>query len=81
MTRELKEILAEAMTLTENERASLAASLLESLDGDAEEEGSVDEAWQKEVERRLGQLRAGTVNTISWTELRRELLTATKRGR
>jgi len=45
--------------------------LIDSLDADTEE-GS-EEAWRAEVERRIAELDAGTVETVPWEELRARL--------
>ena len=53
------------------ERAALANTLLDSLETVDE---SVEEAWYKEVARRMEDLKAGKAVTVPWEELRRELL-------
>lgn len=54
---------AELLRLPARDRARLAELLLASLDEEAEPD--VDEAWAAEAERRLSELRAGTVTGIS----------------
>jgi putative addiction module component (TIGR02574 family) len=49
----------------------LANTLLDSLEPNDE---SVQEAWDREVERRMEDLKAGRAVTVPWEELRRELL-------
>lgn len=65
------DILKEALALPSEERAALAASLLDSLDTDVDEDA--DAAWAIEVDRRMTELDAGAVKTISWEEVRRRL--------
>ncbi|WP_394825962.1 addiction module protein [Pendulispora albinea] len=50
MNARTKTLLAEAMTLSERERAEMASELLASLDG--EPDADADAAWLAEVERR-----------------------------
>ena len=63
----LTEIKEKASQLPEAERAELALSLIESLDGPAD--ASVDEAWQLEIERRVGQIERGEVQLIPGDEV------------
>jgi putative addiction module component (TIGR02574 family) len=71
MTRAAEELLKEALTLDERDRASvggaLIASLHEPVDPDAEE------AWDAEIQRRVEELESGVVETIPWTEVRKRL--------
>ena len=71
MSPEVSDLLKKALTLPVEERAALANTLLDSLEGTAE---SVEEAWDEEVARRMENLRAGKAVTIPWEELHRELL-------
>jgi putative addiction module component (TIGR02574 family) len=45
--------------------------LVEALDAQIEE--GVDEAWRAEIERRMAELDAGSVETIPWEEVRARL--------
>ena len=65
------DILKQALALPSEERAALAASLLDSLDADVDEDA--DAAWAIEVNRRVTALDAGAVKTIAWAEVRRRL--------
>jgi putative addiction module component (TIGR02574 family) len=67
--RKAVDILKEALALPSEERAALAASLLESLDTDVEEDAEA--AWLTEVHRRLAELDCCAVNTVPWAEVRR----------
>jgi len=53
---------AELLRLPTRDRARIAELLLASLDEEAEHD--VDEAWTAEAERRLSELRAGTVTGV-----------------
>ena len=63
----LAEMKAKASQLSEAERADLALSLIESLDGPAD--SGVDEAWQLEIDRRIGQIERGEVQLIPGDEV------------
>jgi putative addiction module component (TIGR02574 family) len=71
MSRQSTELLKRALSLTEDERALLAGSLLESLDATTDFE--VEAAWQQEIARRLEELDQGRAKTVPWTEVRRHL--------
>jgi len=68
---DLSDLLKRALALSVDERAALANTLLDSLEGTNE---SVQEAWDQEVARRIEDLRAGKAVTVPWEELHRELL-------
>ena len=72
MSRTFTELWREAAELTEEERASLAGLLIESLEG--EPDPDVEAAWAAEIEKRVAELEGGTANTIPWDEVRRRLL-------
>lgn len=61
-----------AMELEEEERASLAGLLLDSLDTEVEE--GVEAAWLEEIERRMAELDSGDAELIPWDEVRDRLL-------
>ena len=71
MSPELSELLRRALGLPVGERAALANSLFESLEGEL---GSVQEAWDAEVARRIADLKAGKAITVPWEELRHQLI-------
>jgi putative addiction module component (TIGR02574 family) len=66
-------ILQDILALPENERAEIAARLIESLDKGAD--AGVDEAWAAEIERRCAALDAGEAVTSDWEEVRRRIET------
>jgi putative addiction module component (TIGR02574 family) len=59
------------MRLDPAERATLMRLLIENLDAESEE--SVEDAWRVEIERRMAELDSGSVQTVSWEELRARL--------
>jgi putative addiction module component (TIGR02574 family) len=71
MARSARELFEEAMKLDPQERATLLRLLVEALDAQMEE--GVDEAWRAEIERRMAELDAGSVETIPWEEVRARL--------
>lgn len=64
MGNRLEVLEAEALTLTPGERAAFAQLLLASLDEDAE----IEDAWAIEVERRIAEVEAGSVQVIPIAE-------------
>jgi putative addiction module component (TIGR02574 family) len=71
MSPEISDLLKRALALSAEERAALANTLLDSLETTNE---SVQEAWDKEVARRMEDLKAGKAVTVPWEELHRQLL-------
>ncbi len=71
MSPEVSDLLRRALALSVDERAALANTLLDSIEG---ADKSVQEAWDKEVARRIEDLKAGRAVTVPWEELHRELL-------
>ncbi len=68
MTETTQRLLEEALDLSETERAELAAKLIASLEGPADED--VDAAWATEIERRCAALDSGEAVTSDWNEVR-----------
>jgi putative addiction module component (TIGR02574 family) len=71
MTRELKRVLQEAFELPENDRATLAGLLIESLEQPPDPE--VEEIWAVEAERRWREIQSGDAETIPWEVVRAKL--------
>jgi putative addiction module component (TIGR02574 family) len=71
MSPEISDLLKRALTLSVEERAALANTLLDSLEATNE---SVQEAWDEEVARRIEDLKTGKAVTVPWEQLHRELL-------
>lgn len=67
MSGALSELKKKASELSDQERAELALSLIESLDGPADPD--VEEAWRLEIERRIGQVDRGEVKLIDGDEV------------
>ena len=71
MPKDFRELLREASELPEQDRAALAGVLIESLDPAPDSE--VEAAWAEEIRRRVVELDNGSVKTVPWEEVRREL--------
>lgn len=67
MSNMLVDLKEKAARLSDAERAELAFSLIESLDGPADP--NVEEAWRVEVERRIAQIERGEVQLIPGDEV------------
>lgn len=67
MPNTLAELKEKASQLPETERAELALSLIESLDGPAEP--GIEDAWRVEIERRIAQIERGEVQLIPGDEV------------
>src|SRR2546430_17166707 len=80
MSAEVKQLLHEALKLSTDDRAELAAELLASLD-ESGDSGDVEGAWAAEIERRARRVLAGESSGTPGEEVRerfgRDLL---KRG-
>lgn len=59
------------MRLEPEERAALTGLLIDSLEPGFEQ--GAEEAWLAETERRMAELDSGTVQTVSWEDLRSRL--------
>jgi putative addiction module component (TIGR02574 family) len=71
MARDLKELIRDAVELSESDRATLAGVMLESLDPRPTPE--VKAAWSKEIERRVREIDEGAVELLDWQDVRAEL--------
>jgi putative addiction module component (TIGR02574 family) len=72
MRQEVENVLREALSLPEIDRAEIAGALLESLEPSADSD--VEAAWRQEVAKRIAVADAGQVPTIPWEEVRERLL-------
>lgn len=72
MSRTFTDVWKDAAELSDEDRAALAGLLIESLDG--EPDPDVDAAWAAEIEKRVAELDAGTVESIPWAQVRQRLL-------
>lgn len=71
MSTTVGHLFRQASELDEHDRAALAGLLLESLEHEVGED--VESAWQEEIERRLAELDAGSVQMVSWDEVKAKL--------
>lgn len=72
MSRTFTDVWKEAAELSDEDRAALAGLLIESLEG--EPDPDVEAAWAVEIEKRVAELDAGTVESIPWEQVRQRLL-------
>src|SRR5262249_53988521 len=77
MNRGAGEILKEALALPAEARAAIADSLWDSLD--QQTDPGAEEAWLKEIRRRVEELDSGAVIAIPWSEARARLLAKLKK--
>lgn len=75
MSTPVGDLFRQASELNEHDRATLAGLLLESLEHDVDED--VEAAWQAEIERRLAELDANSVELIPWEEVKTKLMRST----
>ena len=71
MTSDVQDLFEKAAELSPQDRAALAALLLESLESTVDE--GVEDAWTGEIERRMADYRAGRIKTIPWQDVRARL--------
>ena len=72
MSRTFTDVWKEASELSDEDRAALAGLLIESLEGGPDPD--VEAAWAAEIEKRVAELDAGTVQSIPWEQVRQRLL-------
>ncbi|MBI2369667.1 MAG: addiction module protein [Deltaproteobacteria bacterium] len=72
MNTEAERLLADALRLPPQARAALAAQLIESLDREVDE--GAEAAWSAEIARRVEELETGRIQTVPWSEARRQIL-------
>ena len=70
MSTLVEELSARAKTLSAEDRARLVEELLDSLQGDSDTE--VENAWDREIERRVAEIESGAVKLISAEEVHAE---------
>jgi putative addiction module component (TIGR02574 family) len=68
MTRQARELLQKALSPSDEERAALTGSLLDSLDATVDE--GAEDAWNQEIARRIAELDSGKAKTAPWDEIR-----------
>jgi putative addiction module component (TIGR02574 family) len=79
MTQQASELLQKALSLSEEERAELAGSLIESLDTTVDETSEV--AWNEEIARRIADLDSGKAKTIPWEVVRSRISSKLSHGK
>jgi putative addiction module component (TIGR02574 family) len=70
MSTLVDELSARAKALSAEDRARLAEELLESLQWEAD--ADAEAAWDREIERRVGEIESGTVRLIPAEEVHTE---------
>jgi putative addiction module component (TIGR02574 family) len=78
VTQEANELLKKALTLPANDRATLAGSLIDSLE--EADEASAQNAWNDEIARRIEEFDSGKAKTIPWDEVRRRVASKLDHG-
>jgi putative addiction module component (TIGR02574 family) len=73
-----KQLLVEALRLTDEERAALAGELIDSLDSEVDPDAEA--AWAAEIRSRVSAIQAGRAKTVPWSEARRRIHSAAGRG-
>ena len=76
MSTHITELFEKASILSEKDRATLAGLLIESLESEVDPD--VEDAWRAEIERRVAELDAGTVETVPWEVVKTKLLRRTE---
>ena len=72
MSTEISKLYQDILKLTDDERAEMAASLIDSLDH--VRDSAVEDTWEAEIQRRLAELNNGSVSTVPWPDARRLIL-------
>jgi putative addiction module component (TIGR02574 family) len=71
MGNQAEHILETALNLPLNERAQIAATLLQSLDQPSDAE--TEKAWADEIQRRIQEIDDGRVTLIPWDQVMRSM--------
>lgn len=71
MSTDAQQVLADALQLSENERAEVAARLIHSLD--PEVDNDYETSWSEEISRRLDEYDRGLVKAIPWDQAIQEI--------
>jgi len=67
-----KEVFDQALALPPDERARLAHDIIVSLDSPPDQGAS--EAWVREIERRVREVKDGSVKLVDWKDTRARIL-------
>ena len=68
MNARVDQLFDEARLLASEDRSMLALALLDSLQGEQNDEADVERAWINEARRRAQLLRDGLTKTVPWAE-------------
>ena len=68
-----KKLFEAALSLPVDERALLAHTLLDSLDGDGPADPDIEAAWIAEIATRAKELDDGSVVPVDWAEARERI--------
>lgn len=71
MSEASRKVLHAALALDGPDRALVAAELIASLDGPPD--ADAEAAWAVEIDRRIGEIEAGTAELAPWDEVRRRI--------
>lgn len=71
MTKAASALLADALRLSEEARAELAAELLASLD--APPDVDAQQAWETEIDRRIAAIESGRMPLESWDAVKQRV--------
>jgi len=71
--------MQKALSLSEEERADLACSLIDSLDATVDE--GAQNTWEHEIARRVADLDSGRAKTVSWGEVRERISSKLPHGK
>jgi putative addiction module component (TIGR02574 family) len=71
MTKPAAALLADALRLSEDARAELAAELIASLDGPRDTDAH--QAWEAEIGRRIEAIESGRMPLESWDDVRQRI--------
>ena len=70
-TEPLQRLRSEILKLSEAQRAELAHDLIQSLDSPRDD--GVEDAWDREIVRRIGEIDAGQAELVDRDEFRRRM--------
>ncbi|WP_437853476.1 addiction module protein [Sorangium sp. So ce363] len=73
---DVENVLVAALRLSAEDRAAVAAALIQSLDETEQTTEEVEAAWAEEIQQRLADVDAGVVTPVPWPEARRRILAA-----
>jgi len=76
MNARIDQLFDEARLLAPEERSQLALALLDSMEGEAPDEASVEQAWIAEAHRRLESLAHGSLRMVPWGQAKARIAAA-----